>query len=710
MGNRYEAVEKKRYMPGLDGLRAVAVLGVIAYHLGASWLPGGFVGVGIFFVLSGYLITDLLSMEWRASGAIRLGQFWLRRARRLLPAMGAMLAVTAAVLAVAEPSRLAGLQGDIWSSVFYVGNWYLIFHQVSYFESFGPVSPFGHLWSLAVEEQFYLIWPLLFAGAMRLRARRGTLLLLLLAGAAGSALAMALLYEPGGDPSRVYYGTDTRAFALLLGAALAVVWPSARAAGSSLHRRGLLLLLEFGGGAGLAIMLLLMLHTGEYDRSLYPGGFLLLSAASAMVIAAAVHPLTLTGRLLAWKPLKWVGMRSYAMYLWHYPVVTLSGPLLKDRLSVPAAVVLQLGLTLALTVLSWRLVEEPVRRGGFRILWQGLKEAGQRLLHPGQSGARLYAMFSIGILVVLGLSCTGITDLQLRAAVGLAVLPAAGAADQQTSGDHAQTPTHSTSDKSGKDEAQAGAPGVTASDAGRLDAGNSESANSATTRPGAGSTSESRPGSANSDDAKPGEANADARKTDKVKSGAAKPEAGNPAASSRPTASSRPSGGKTEANAARTTGKGMTVVGDSVILDAEPYLKKALPDMKVDGEVGRQFYQVLKIVQELKNGKSLNGTVVIESGTNGPFSEKQMKELMELLQDTEKVVLVNTRVPRKWQDTVNEALTQTAQDYPNVVLADWYARSEGKEDFFEKDGVHLKPKGAEDYANMLLELLQPKEE
>src|SRR5919199_3682700 len=215
------------YLPGLDGLRALAVTAVLLYHADLKWIPGGFLGVEIFFVISGYLITALLLSEWRQKGTISLKNFWLRRARRLLPALYVLLVVTLAFAVVFLPGEVAGLRGDVLAAVGYVTNWYLIFGQESYFESVGRPSMLQHLWSLAVEEQFYLIWPVVLAvglgvGATRLRRRR--VLTVALLGAAASALAMALLYTPGVDPSRVYYGTNTRATGLLFGAALAFLW------------------------------------------------------------------------------------------------------------------------------------------------------------------------------------------------------------------------------------------------------------------------------------------------------------------------------------------------------------------------------------------------------------------------------------------------------------------------------------------------------
>ncbi len=465
--------KSQRYMPGLDGLRAIAVLAVIAYHLGVSWLPGGLLGVGVFFTLSGYLITDLLLTSWRSTGTLQLRTFWVHRARRLLPALFVMLPVVIVWVALADPHELGALQGQAIASVFYVANWWLIAQHVSYFARFGPPSPLGHLWSLSVEEQFYLVWPWLLAlglaavtrwrrsavagsrsavagsrsavagsgaavagsGAGRAvapaggvavgagswpaggvavarvavaggvaasrvvaPARRGADLHALgnlLSGrtlhagagepaarvtapgvvgsgslaalavatvvlAAASAVEMALLYHPGFNPSRLYDGTDTRAFGLLLGAALAMLWPSREL--SERIGGGARLALEALGVAGLAGIGVLMWQTDQYSPFLYPYGMVLLSLATVMVVAAVAHPATRVGRALGWAPLRWVGSRSYAIYLWHYPVIILTDP----KGSAPPGVIrdlAQVAVTLALAELSWRLVETPARSG-----------------------------------------------------------------------------------------------------------------------------------------------------------------------------------------------------------------------------------------------------------------------------------------------------------------------------------------------------------
>jgi peptidoglycan/LPS O-acetylase OafA/YrhL len=356
----------QRYMPGLDGLRALAVLAVIAYHLQLGWAPGGLLGVGVFFTLSGYLITDLLLGQRDAVGHLRLGDFWLRRARRLLPALFLMLAVVVAWVTLLDRSQLPELRGYVAAAAVYMSNWWNIFREASYFTRFGPPPPLDHLWSLAIEEQFYLVWPFLLWLGLRYARGRYQLAGLTLAAAVLSATAMALLYQPGVDPTRVYEGTDTRAFGLLVGAALAMVWPSRRLrADLALRRR---LLLDGVGVVGLAVIALLIWQTNQYSPFLYRGGIVLLSVATVLVVAALAHPASWLGPALGWAPLRWLGVRSYGIYLWHYPIIVLTTPTLQKGINLSLAI-LQVGATIAVAALSWRFVEEPIRRGALGRFW-----------------------------------------------------------------------------------------------------------------------------------------------------------------------------------------------------------------------------------------------------------------------------------------------------------------------------------------------------
>jgi len=349
------------YMPGLDGLRALAVAGVVVYHAGAAWLPGGFLGVDVFFALSGYLITSLLLVEFARAGRIDLKRFWLGRARRLLPAAFLVIGLSLIVVAIFIPSSLGQARGDAISSAFYVNNWHQILADRSYFEAFGRPSLFQHLWSLAVEEQFYLLWPLILTFALaRLGGKRGAVLVTV-GIAVVSLVLMAVLYDPRVDPSRVYYGTDTRAAQLLFGALLAFAWPPGRLTGKT--GRGAAWVLDGIGLVGLAVLAWAMFAWQDYDRFVYQGGLGLVALGSVAVIAALVHPASRIEKAFGWMPLRWIGQRSYGIYLFHWPVMALSRPQLDIRADPTLIALGQIAVTVALAALSYRFVEMPVRRG-----------------------------------------------------------------------------------------------------------------------------------------------------------------------------------------------------------------------------------------------------------------------------------------------------------------------------------------------------------
>jgi len=400
--------DSQRYLPGLDGMRALAVGAVIAYHLDLGWAQGGLLGVGVFFTLSGYLITDLLLGQYESTGGLQLADFWLRRVRRLLPALFVMLTVVVAWVTLLDRSLLPAVRGAVGASAVYVTNWWLIAQHSSYFAQFAPPSPVGHLWSLAVEEQFYLIWPwLLWIGLRWKRTRSGpdkrlaaaSLLL-----AAASAVAMALLYRPGYDPTRVYDGTDTRAFALLIGSALAFVWPSRHLRVRVDRTRWVL---DGAGIAGLAVFAVLVWRTGQYSPFLYRGGLVLLSFATALMVAAAASPAGRFGPILGWKPLRWLGVRSYGIYLWHFPIIVLTTPAGGgDTLSRR---VLQVAAIIGCAALSWRYIEEPIRHGALSKWWAQIRRNGWGLGALGRHTMIALAA-SVPVLVLASCGMSGVVQ------------------------------------------------------------------------------------------------------------------------------------------------------------------------------------------------------------------------------------------------------------------------------------------------------------
>jgi peptidoglycan/LPS O-acetylase OafA/YrhL len=373
------------YRPGLDGLRALAVIGVFVYHARIDWMPGGFLGVDLFFVLSGFLITSLLLVEWEARNRIDLRRFWLRRARRLLPALVLVVLASLILSAIFARSDLAHTRSDAVSSLLYYTNWHLIIANHSYFVLHGSPSLLQHLWSLAVEEQFYLIWPLLLVPGLVLIGRR-RLPMLVIAAIVGSAALMWTLYNPSGDPSRVYYGTDTRAFLLLMGILLALVWPAIE------RLRRAVPLLEFLGVAALVGTVLLFRQMQDFDPTLYRGGDVAAAFCFAVLIAAVAHPQTGISQALGIAPLRWLGERSYGIYLWHLPIVILL--LGVNARPSPAMVLAGAVLVVVAAALSYRFVEDPIRRG-----------RAQRWLsqHPRRRRLELIGAGAVGLAAALAI-------------------------------------------------------------------------------------------------------------------------------------------------------------------------------------------------------------------------------------------------------------------------------------------------------------------
>ena len=402
-----------RYVPGLDGLRAIAVLCVIAYHLNVGWARGGLLGVGVFFTLSGYLITDLLLGHWDRRGKLGLGGFWLRRARRLLPALFVMLVVVSVWVAVFDASQLAEVRRQVVSAALYFANWSTIAAHASYFSRFAAPLPLDHLWSLSIEEQFYLVWPWLLLGGLCVFASRRVLALVALVGAVVSGLLMAHLYHPGYDPTRVYEGTDTRAFGLLIGAALAMVWPTRMLASGVRRSVRSPVVLDVAGAVGVAVIVVLVWRTSSLSSFLYPWGFVVLSVATAVAVAAVVNPSSVLGGVLGCGPLRWVGVRSYGIYLWHWPLIVLWGGAQAAGVDWGRAV-LQVAATMVVAALSWRFVEEPVRHGALGRLRRRSYTRAAVIRARRRTAAVGAAVVGVGTVVVAGLA---------------GVLPAASAGD-----------------------------------------------------------------------------------------------------------------------------------------------------------------------------------------------------------------------------------------------------------------------------------------
>ena len=597
------------YLPGLDGVRALAVMGVLLYHGDLTWMQGGFLGVDVFFVLSGFLITTLIVEEFNRSGRIDFKRFYLARARRLLPALLLMLVIVGMLAAFIYRDSAASFRADALASMFYVTNWWYIFSDTSYFEAIGRPPFLAHLWSLAVEEQFYLLWPAVVWLLLRWRGR-GAVFYVALGGAVASTLWMAFLaitngYPQEADPSRAYFGSDSHIMGLLLGAALAMVWRPGRL--STRLTAGAKAVITTIGVVALLTVIWFFWQVGEYSNFIYRGGFLVLSAVVCVLIAAASHPGAPFGRMLGAQPMRYIGQRSYGLYLYHWPIYVITRPELDIPLDGPALLGLRLGLTFLVAEISYRYVEIPIRRGAigaFLARWREAEPDERAYL-----GRRVLASSGVAI-AALGLMGAG--------------LATAKPADQEIPAD------------------VAAAIGI--------------------------------------DDGGPTEILIDDPSTSPSTGASMEPTA-DPGAPDAPAEYS--------VDGLLTNGNGaLTAIGDSVMLGVADQLMSKIDGSKVDAEVSRQASGVLERVQKLSKKGLLAPTVVIHTGTNGVVTEDQLREMLDLLSDRDRVIVVNTNVPRPWRKPNNELIAAVVPEYPNAVIADWYSASVDNPEYFVRDGTH----------------------
>ena len=348
------------HLAGLDGIRGLAALAVVLFHAGVAWLPAGFLGVDVFFVVSGFLITALLVAERERHTDTDLARFWMRRARRLLPVLALVLIVTTAYAALMLRDTLGQHLHDVLMAAVYFTNWDLILRGVSYFEMFERPSQLRHLWSLAVEEQFYIVWPIVFALVMRFLNLRW-LWCIVAALALMSLIWMVVLFTPGTDPSRVYFGSDPRAFTILIGVAVGLVWKPWRFTWD----RPVGIAMDIIALLGLAMIVVIMVIGRHWSDWMYPWGLLGISAAAIVVVSFVVRPGSLVGRVLETRPLRWMGQRSYSIYLWHWPVLLALQWEFNFVPNTIAIVAAALVATFLLSEISYRMVEAPMRRPQF---------------------------------------------------------------------------------------------------------------------------------------------------------------------------------------------------------------------------------------------------------------------------------------------------------------------------------------------------------
>lgn len=564
-----------QYIPAIDGLRAIAVMAVIFYHLGFDWIPGGFLGVDLFFVISGYVITRLLLDSIDRSGGLDLRAFYLARLRRLFPALIFMLVTTAIAVGIWAPDTIKRFAIDTPFALTGSMNWWLVGRELDYFESIGRPPLLQHTWSLAVEAQFYLLWPLILLLILRFAGKKHiSLVALIIAGFSGVALMLvsfSLDSSSGSKVSHIYFGTDTHSIGLFLGAALAVNWipqnfkkEVSRKAQDFIDGIGV-----FGFLGILATFLLI----NESDPTLYKIAFPLAGLFGAAIITSIVHPASRFAPILQNRVLLWIGERSYAIYLWHWVIFQVTRPDVDLAGESWALLALRILIVFALADISLRYIELPVRRGVLSYWIKGLKYRT-----PDVKKRQKIQLSSIATLLIITISVITVRAISI---------------------------------------------------------GNEERA----------------------------------KIVQDIEAGAA----------TTPTAP-----------------VGIWLTGDSVILGIRNELAKKAEIGLVNARVGRQAPELLKEIEhDLKT--SPDGAVVLNLGNNNALREEDVVAILDILASKEKVLVVNTAVPRPWRDGNNEIIRTVAARYSNVTVVDWAKASEGRPEYFAPDGVHLVPTGVAVY-------------
>lgn len=609
--------KKRRYITGLDGIRAIAVIMVLAYHLKLALFKSGFLGVTVFFVLSGYLITGILISEVEEEGTIDLKNFWLRRIRRLVPAVMSMAVVIIFVSAVVN--RVIFTKGckDFLASVLGFNNWWQIFNKVSYFEAAGVPSPFTHCWSLAIETQFYLIYPLILLGIYKLvksrgegRAKRGllfagvTLLLALI-----SVILMIVLFDPQQDASRAYYGTDTRAFSLLFGALLAILWDY-----RMVPRRLSASVNMVLGSVSFAVLLVMTIAINGSSNFWYRGGQFVGTILTVLVIYTVLGRKTWLSRFLSNPVLKWIGDRSYSIYLWHYPIILLISKGIKASWWIT---LIEIVLSVVLAELSYRFIETPIRHGiigeYLNILRSRPKSRQEKKRQVQVARRSLKVMAGTFVLTVSLILC-------------MVFVPKKNALDTLQ-----------------KRETKAKETGkMTEEQLAKQKANGSESDDTICT--------------------------ADLTDDEILE------------------------------------GLNLLLIGDSIAVDVTDDFYEMFPNSVSDTKIGRITSLGKQVLDSYIDEKKWEGEgVIFASLSNSPING-ELEDIREKIGKDMPLFLTTVRIPHEtFEEESNSKIKKFVEENDHTYLIDWYAVSEGHDEYFDADDTHLLPAGAKAYAKCIKE-------
>lgn len=599
---------RKTYFPALDSLRVFAMLAILVYHYAPHRMVGGFIGVDVFLVISGFLTARSL-MKWETRGFVRhYAAYLIKRILRLGVPMVLVFLASVSIINIFFPDLLYNIRGALISSICYVNNWWQIGLGYSYFEQYVHPSAFTHLWYVAVLMQLCVVWPLLFTICKRLKRGPFFIAVLQLLLAVVSAVLMAVLYGGDGDPSRVYYGTDTRLYAFALGGALGSIWrPSAIV---QRHGRKIAVLADLVSIVGLAALVWLALHLQDQSAFTYRGGLFLSAVAAMVTVAALTIPRGLIARLLSLRLLTFLGKCTFSAYLWYYPVLTMGNatPFLASHKWI------QWIILFVLSVLTYLIVEQSF----VNKLTKGQLPDKQRIYDFLSSMVSNKLHYAALVIVVALCVSSGIgfaraesgdnetvAEMQAQIAANQAMLEKQKALDEREKLANIQDVTYL--DRSVMLYCR------------------------------------------------------------ELK---------------------------------------VTFVGDSILLGAAAPLTEVFPQSYIDGKVGRQLSQSSDVVQSLLDSGNMNDIVVVVLGSNGPFTEEQLDSLMSMLGDRE-VFLMNTHVPREWQDNVNAMLQAYADKSKkdNFHLIDWKSFIEQHPEWLYDDDTHPTPEGAEQFSKLIADTL-----
>ena len=609
--------KKRRYITGLDGIRAIAVIMVLAYHLKLALFKSGFLGVTVFFVLSGYLITGILISEVEEEGTIDLKNFWLRRIRRLVPAVMSMAVVIIFVSAVVNKIIFTKGCKDFLASVLGFNNWWQIFNKVSYFEAAGVPSPFTHCWSLAIETKFYLIYPLILLGIYKLvksrgegRAKRGllfagvTLLLALI-----SVILMIVLFDPQQDASRAYYGTDTRAFSLLFGALLAILWEY-----RMVPRRLSASVNMVLGSVSFAVLLVMTIAINGSSNFWYRGGQFVGTILTVLVIYTVSGRKTWLSRFLSNPVLKWIGDRSYSIYLWHYPIILLISKGIKASWWIT---LIEIVLSVVLAELSYRFIETPIRHGiigeYLNILRSRPKSRQEKKRQVQVARRSLKVIAGTFVLTVSLILC-------------MIFVPKKNALDTLQK-------RESKAKETGK---------MTEEQLAKQKANGSESEDTICT-------------------------------TDLTDDEILE-------------------------------GLNLLLIGDSIAVDVTDDFYEMFPNSVSDTKIGRITSLGKQVLDSYIDEKKWEGEgVIFASLSNSPING-ELEAIREKIGKDMPLFLTTVRIPHDtFEEESNSKIKKFVEENDHTYLIDWYAASEGHDEYFDADDTHLLSAGAKAYAKCIKE-------